>query len=147
MIENKNTKTIIGRLEYISFSDFGIENIEAKIDTGAYNGSIHVSFLEETIKNGIPTLCFRLIDPDHPQYQDKDFFVEHFTQKIVKSSNGESDLRYVIPVNFKLGGKQYQSYFSLSKRGEMRRPVLLGRKNIKKYFLVDAAKKFVLGTN
>lgn len=146
-MENTYNKKIIGRLEYISFPDFGIENIEAKIDTGAYNGAVHISLVEECIHNNIPSIRFRLIDEDHPQYQDKDFFAINFIQKKIKSSNGDSELRYLIPVRFIMGGEEYVSYFSLSKRDGMRRPVLLGRKNIKKYFLVDSAKKFVLGTN
>ncbi len=147
MVENKPQKTIIGRLEYVSFPDFGIENIEAKVDTGAYNGAIHVSLVEECIHEGLSAIRFRLIDEDHPQYQDKDFFASDFIQKNIRSSNGESELRYLIPVSFVIGKKEYTSYFSLSKRDAMRHPVLLGRKNIKKYFLVNAAKKFVLGAN
>lgn len=147
MIENKPQKTIIGRLEYVSFPDFGIENIEAKVDTGAYNGAVHVSLVEECTHENSPAIRFRLIDEDHPQYQDKDFFASEFTQKSIRSSNGESELRYLIPIRFVMGGKEYTSYFSLSKRDGMRRPVLLGRKNIKKYFLVNAARKFVLGAN
>jgi hypothetical protein len=147
MVENTHNKKIIGRLEYISFPDFGIENIEAKIDTGAYNGSIHVSSVEEVEKDGVRVLKFRLIDKDHPQYQDKDFFASEFSQKKIISSNGKSQIRYLISVRFFLGEQEFISFFSLSNRKALRRPVLLGRRNIKKHFLINAARKFVLGAN
>lgn len=146
-IEYTTNKKIIGRLEYISFPLFGIENIEAKIDTGAYNGSIHASSIQEIERDGTKLLSFRLIDETHPQYQDKDFVVQDFRQKKIISSNGASEIRYLIKIPFVLGGQEFVSEFSLSNREALRRPVLLGRKNIKKHFLVDAAKKFVLGTN
>jgi len=146
-MENTYNKKIIGRLEYISFPDFGIENIEAKIDTGAYNGSIHISSVEEIEKDGKMVLKFRLIDQEHPQYQDKDFFATEYSQKKIISSNGESEIRYIISVRFLLGGQEFISFFSLSNREALRRPVLLGRRNIKKHFLINAARKFVLGTN
>ncbi len=147
MIEHIHNKKIIGRLEYISFPDFEIDNIEAKVDTGAYSGAIHVSSVEEVKKDGQQVLRFKLIDPSHPLYQEKDFFSSEFSQKKVVSSNGESEVRYIIPARFLIGGQEYISQFSLSKREGMRRPVLLGRKNIKKHFLINAARKFVLGTN
>lgn len=147
MTNSVQNKKIIGRLEYISFPDFEIDNIEAKVDTGAYSGAIHISSVEEIKKDGGPVLRFKLIDPSHPLYQEKDFFSSEFFQKKVVSSNGESEIRYIIPTRFLIGGQEYISQFSLSKREGMRRPVLLGRKNIKKHFLVNPAKKFILGAN
>lgn len=147
MVENIHNKKIIGRLEYISFPDFGIENIEAKVDTGAYTGAVHVSSVELVEKDGGKLLKFRLIDPSHPQYQEKDFFVKDFFQKTIRSSNGRSETRFIIPFKFLLGGQEFHSYFSLSKREGMKRPILLGRKNIKKHFLVDAEQTFALGAN
>ncbi len=145
MIENN--KQIIGRLEYISFPDFGIENIEAKIDTGAYNGSIHASSISEIEENGEPVLKFRVVDEEHPQYQNKDIFIKDFIQKKIISSNGESEIRYLIQTRFLLGKQEFVSWFSLSNRKSLRKPILLGRRNIKKHFLINAARKFVLGIN
>ena len=42
-MNNKEEKKIIGRLERVDQPEFDLKRIEAKIDTGAYNGAIHVS--------------------------------------------------------------------------------------------------------
>lgn len=138
-------KKIIGRLEYVSFPDFGIENVEAKVDTGAYSGSIHVSSVEETVnEEGVPVLEFFLLDEDHPQYNSQKIITHKFKKKTVRSSNGEMQDRYFIKIPYKIGSDVFEGIFSLSNRASMRRPVLLGRKLLKKYFLVDSEKKFIL---
>lgn len=140
-------KKIIGRLEYVSFPDFGIEHIEAKIDTGAYSGSIHVSSVEEIEHGGVGAIRFRLIDEDHPQYQSVDHVVTDFKKKTVKSSNGVVEDRYFIKIPFVLGGQTYIGIFSLSNRANMRYPILLGRKLLKKYFLVDPSQMYMLSSH
>lgn len=137
-------KKIIGRLEYISFPDFGIENIEAKIDTGAYSGSIHVSSVNETTDaNGVPMLEFFLLDEDHPQYNSQKNLAYDFFSKHVRNSNG-SQKRYFIKTRLKIADSTFESVFSLTNRDNLRRPVLLGRKNIRKRFIVDVSEEFLL---
>lgn len=145
MTQEKNKK-IIGRVEYVSFSDFGLQNLVAKVDTGAYNGSIHVSFVEECEYGGEKAIKFRLVDSSHPQYQDKDFYSRKFFKKPVRSSNGEVNKRYFIPVQVSLGSDTFVADFSLSERHGMRKPVLLGRKTIKHRYIVDVSKEYCLQT-
>lgn len=139
-----NSKKIIGRLEHVSFPNFGIENIEAKIDTGAYSGSIHVSSIRETKHNGVDAVSFMLVDEFHPQYQNIEHIVVDFKKKSVKSSNGLVEDRYFIKTPFVLGDEVCVGLFSLSDRSNMKYPVLLGRKLFKKDFLVDASRTFLL---
>jgi hypothetical protein len=46
MLEKKE-KILIGRRETARLPDFGLENVQVKIDTGAYTSSIHVSYCKE----------------------------------------------------------------------------------------------------
>lgn len=141
MKDNSN-KTIIGRLEYVDIPDFALSGIEAKVDTGAYNGAIHVSLVSEIEKEGKKIIRFILLDEDHPEYHGKAFETDEFEKRKVKSSNGEIQERYVVPVTIVLKGLELGVKLSLSNRKDLRYPILLGRKIIKKHFIVDASKTF-----
>ena len=135
-------KKIIGRLEYVDIPDFALFGIEAKVDTGAYNGAIHVSLVTEFEKDGGKYIRFILLDEEHPEYHGKVFETDEFTERRVKSSNGEIQHRYVIPVTIILKGLELKTKLSLSNRKDLRYPILLGRKVIKKHFIIDASKTF-----
>ena len=141
-MKDSSHKIIIGRLEYVDIPDFVLSGIEAKVDTGAYNGAIHVSLVSEVEKNDKKIIRFILLDEDHPEYHGKTFETDEFEKKKVRSSNGEIQERYVIPVSIILKGIELKVKLSLSNRKDLRYPILLGRKIIKKYFIVDASKTF-----
>lgn len=130
-------KKTIGRVDRIDFPDLGIQNAVAKIDTGAYTSSIHCKkiYLEEGL------LCFHI-----PMMQDKEtkvkkFRTQSFTQRKVRSSNGQIQHRFVIKTHVTLFGKNYKAEFSLTDRSKMKNPVLIGRKLLKDRFLVDVTEK------
>lgn len=135
-------KKIIGRLEYVDIPDFHLSKIEAKIDTGAYNGAIHVSLVTEFEKEGNTYIRFILLDEHHSEYHGKIFETDEYEERRVKSSNGEIQHRYAIPVTIILKGVELKTKLSLSNRKDLRYPVLLGRKIIKKHFIIDASKTF-----
>jgi hypothetical protein len=141
-MKNSADKKIIGRLEYVDIPDFGLSGIEAKIDTGAYNGAIHVSLVSEVERDGKKFIRFILLDEEHPEYHGKAFETDEFEEKTVRSSNGETQDRYVIPVTIMLKGLELKAKLSLSNRKDLRYPVLLGRKVIKRHFIIDASKTF-----
>ncbi|MBS1647336.1 MAG: ATP-dependent zinc protease [Bacteroidetes bacterium] len=132
--------SLIGRREYVHFPELDLQNIEAKIDTGAYTTALHCKNI--SIKNiqGKNTLCFTLLDETHPEYNQKELHYEHFTQKNIKSSSGETELRYIIKTLLLIGKKRIKTTVSLTNRGNMRYPILIGRKLLKNKFLVDVAK-------
>lgn len=140
-------KKLIGRLEHVGFPSLGLFDLEAKVDTGAYSGSIHVSYIEEVSTPTGGELHFKVLDEDHPEFKDKQHVVSQFTKKKVISSNGVSEIRYFIKTPLTIGGETFDTTFNLSNRKDLRRPVLLGRKNIRKRFVVDAGKKFLLSPN
>ncbi len=135
-------KEIIGRLEYVGLPDFGLQKIVAKIDTGAYTGAIHASNIREIELSGQKMIEFNLLDNDYNGFIDRVHTVSDYEIKKVKSSTGEIEFRYTIPVRLLLKNKVLNTKLSLSDRKEMRYPILLGRKFIKNLFLVDVSKKF-----
>jgi len=139
-MSDTSSKTIIGRLERVSLPTFNLNNIEAKIDTGAYNCAIHVDRLELFEKNGTKHIRFVVLDDEHPEFQEDIHETSDFREKLVRSSNGEASMRYQVPAEIELGGKKLKAYLGLTDRKDLKYPVLIGRKVLKKNFIVDVSK-------
>ncbi len=135
-------KKIIGRLEYVDLPEFGLYGIIGKVDTGAYGGAIHTTHVVEKEVDGKTVIEFKLLDEDHPEFKDTVYQADDFEKKLIKNSNGDSELRYIIKTKVVLQGKEIRARFSLSNRKNLKYPILLGRKIIRKNFIVDVSKTF-----
>ncbi len=126
---------IVGRNEAIDFPDLGLFGINAKIDTGAYTASLHCYDIRE--KDGV--LYFKLLEPTQNNFNVPDIKFTDYSQTNVKSSFGETEKRYVIKTKVEIGGKRLTTFFTLTDRGTMRYPVLIGRRLLNKRFMVDVS--------
>ncbi|MEM6734799.1 MAG: RimK/LysX family protein [Bacteroidota bacterium] len=126
-------KVTIGRLDIVDLPDLGISNIHAKIDTGAYRCSIHC---KRVYQDGA-ILKFTL--PTNKGY--KEYETREWNKKIIKSSNGKAQQRYVIKTPIKIFGKCFKISISLTDRSKMKNPLLIGRKTLNGRFIVDVSKK------
>ena len=133
----------VGRREFVDFPDLELFGLVAKIDTGANTTALHCHHVR--VENGI--LFFRLLDETHPEYQDREHRFETFEQKTIKSSFGESELRYIIRTRIKIGKRTIRGIVSLTDRANMKYPVLIGRRLLKNRFLVDVSKVNHLSPN
>ena len=127
----------LGRSDRVDLPGLGVENIHAKIDTGAYNCSLHCTSNE--VVNGV--LEFVLLDAEHPEFTGRKYSFKKFTQREIKNSFGEAELRYVIKTKIKIYDRLIRAEFSLSNRGNLKFPVLLGRKILRNRFFIDVTKK------
>lgn len=127
-------KVIIGRSEAVDFPELGLHGITAKIDTGAYTSSLHCYDIRE--ENGV--LYFKLLDAQI-EFKVPDQTFTEYSQKNIKNSFGEIEKRYVIKTLVHIGGRSIRTLISLTDRGTMRFPVLIGRKLLKNRFIVDVA--------
>lgn len=133
-------KQTIGRRDKADFPGLKLRNLAVKIDTGAYTSSIHCHRITViTSPNGEKALKFTLLDPSHKKYNNREFTVSDFRQKTIRNSSGQAELRYVIRTSIILFENEYSIDMSLSERGEMKFPVLLGRQLLRGKFLVDSA--------
>lgn len=130
---------IIGRFEIISFPDYYQNKVKAKIDTGAYTSSIHATGISEVIENGKKQLRFNFLGDKKNKVVFNDY-----NSKLVKSSNGESQNRFVVKLQVLFMGKVYVTNFTLTKRKSMNFSVLIGRKFLKNRFLVDVSKTYTI---
>lgn len=135
--------SIIGRAELVDLPDWDLYGIKAKIDTGAYTSSLHCHHIERIEKEGKPFVRFNLLDPSHEIYNDKLFELPIYKSKAVKSSNGQTEERFIVKTKVRIMGKELNAELSLTDRSEMRYPVLIGRKLIKGHFIVDVSKKYL----
>lgn len=134
-------KITIGREDKADFPDFFLEDIDLKIDSGAYTSSIHCCNIKEIEVDGKKVLKFTLLDPEHVLYNNKEFISEDYTSKLVKSSNGISEMRFRIYTKIIIFNKNFPIYLTLSERKDMKFPILLGRKFLNKKFIIDTVKK------
>jgi hypothetical protein len=127
-------RKLLGCLELVSFPQFGVGEVVAKIDTGAYSGALHATHINEvTTGQGIKALEFYPLGKKSLKTA-----VIQYRQKPITSSNGVVEMRYVISTTILISGVTYPLLISLSDRTAMKRPVLIGRQFLHRHgFLVD----------
>jgi hypothetical protein len=86
-------------------------------------------------------LEFILLDEEHPEFTGMKFSFKKFEQREIKNSFGEAELRFVIKTKIRIFKRLINAEFSLSNRGNLKFPVLLGRKILRQRFLIDVTKK------
>ncbi|MFM7850548.1 MAG: ATP-dependent zinc protease [Flammeovirgaceae bacterium] len=128
---------ILGRYDRVDLPKLGLFNIHAKVDTGAYTCCLHCSQAE--VVNG--QLEFELLDEEHPEFTGMKFTMKKFKRREIKNSFGEAEMRYVIKTTIKIFDRKIKAEFSLSDRGNLKFPVLLGRRILRNRFLIDVTKK------
>lgn len=127
----------LGRSDRVDLPGLGLSDIHAKIDTGAYTSCLHCSRAE--VVDG--KLEFVLLDEEHPEFTGMKFTFDTYDQRIIKNSFGEKEMRYIIKTTIRIHGTVYLTQFSLSDRDSLKFPILLGRRVLKKRFLIDVSKK------
>lgn len=124
----------IGRFEKIFFPNFNEPVIKAKIDTGAFNCSLHVDSVK--ISNSVLEVSIG----------DNTYHFNNWTEIKVKSSNGTSQKRFAAKLKIVIGQKKYPIFVSFSDRKTMKFRFLIGRRFLmSNKFIVDVNKKCVHG--
>ncbi|MFH1005750.1 MAG: RimK/LysX family protein [Bacteroidota bacterium] len=132
-------KQIIGKRILVDFPELDISGIVAKIDTGTYTNTLHCYNFYTKKENGKKILCFQVLDPTHSTFNEQEHCFSEFKKKKIKNSFGEVEERYVIKTKIRIAGRMIKSIISLTDRADMRYPVLIGRRLLKKKFIVDVA--------
>lgn len=128
---------ILGRYDRVDLPGMGLTDIHAKIDTGAYTSSLHCHKAE--VVDG--RLEFILLDEEHPEFTGMKFVSTEFEERDIKNSFGDLERRFVIRTTLKIFNEEIMTEFSLSNRGLLKFPILIGRKILRDRFLIDVKKK------
>jgi hypothetical protein len=128
---------ILGRYDRVDLPELGLYSIHAKVDTGAYTSSLHCH--RAIVTNGV--LEFIVLDEEHPEFTGLKFTFSDFEERDIKNSFGEVERRFVITTILKIFNEDITTEFSLSNRGSLKFPILIGRKIVRNRFLIDVTKK------
>jgi glutathione synthase/RimK-type ligase-like ATP-grasp enzyme len=136
----KRTSTIIGSKELIGLPEHGLFDIPAKIDTGADSSAIWASEIRESDGE----LSFVLFAKGSRFYTGERISTDDFDAASIRNSFGHSEMRYKVRFVVKLGGRHIIARMTLADRSKNRYPILIGKKTIRKKFLVDVGEKNIL---
>ena len=144
--QDRGPLPVIGWREWLQLPDLGIERIKAKIDTGARTSALHALDLERIEVQGQPWVKFRI----HPLQRDTQTTVEVTAplvgERWVKPSTGHASMRPVIRTRAILGRRRWPIEITLVNRDVMGFRMLLGRRAIRRRFLIDPGKSFLSGS-
>ncbi len=135
-------RLVIGRREWIALPELGVSPLNAKTDSGARSSSIHAENVELSA------------DEKTVRFTTSNHYAGHIVCEAavartarVRSSGGKAKKRIFIETDAVLpGGFRWKILISLADRSVMLCPMLLGRRALSGYFLVDPQGAHLLGS-
>ncbi len=135
---------ILGWREWITLPDLKVPRIKVKIDTGARSSSLHAFDIESFEERGQAMVRFQI----HPRQRDtrqtiiaEALILDH---REVRNSGGKAELRPVINTCVQIGDRLWPIELTLTNRDAMGFRMLLGRQAIRRHFLVDPGRSYLL---
>jgi hypothetical protein len=136
---------ILGWREWVSLPELGIEQLKAKVDTGARTSALHAFDVKLVERDGDKWVTFRL----HPNQKEIDTVVECEAKVIdereVRDSGGHSELRYVIQTLMTIGKETHRIEVTLTNRDSMGFRMLIGRTAMHDRYLVNPTQSYLIG--
>ena len=141
MTDTDNTQIRVGWEEWLSLPELGLPALKAKVDTGAKTSALH-AFDIEPFGRTRPRVRFMV----QPIPARPDLVIacsaDIVDQREVTSSNGESEMRYVIETNVKMGDEIWPIEVTLTNRTNMSYHMLLGRQALGDRLTVAPSDRF-----
>lgn len=121
---------VIGWHECISLPELGLKDFAVKIDTGAKTTALHADDIELFRKDGEKWVRFRSPEIDGAAPRTCEFPV--YTKRDITNTGGTPETRIVIRTPMVLAGRRWKIDISLTDRGTMRFPLILGRRALRR---------------
>jgi len=132
----------LGWEEWIGLPDLGLPALRVKVDTGARTSSLQATDIEPFGPANKPKVRFAV----HPVPGDEDLIIpcsaEVIDRRDVTSSNGETEMRYVISSTIQIGDYAWPIELTLTDRRGMALHMLLGRQALGEHTNVAPAERF-----
>jgi ribosomal protein S6--L-glutamate ligase len=144
-MNNGDNKKILGCQEWLKFETIDIPAIKARVDSGAKTSSLHAFNISSVEEDGKQFVRFYV----NPIQNNKKVTIKCkaplLDRRIVRSSSGDSEKRYVIKVPVTLGVETWDIEVTLTNRDSMGYRMLLGREAMRGRYIVDPEKHFRMG--
>lgn len=138
----------IGWREYVSLPKLKVKGIKVKVDTGAATSALHAEDIFIFNEDGKKKVIFTIYPKQGNKIKKVHAEAELIEMRHIRSSTGHVTERPVIRTVIKIGEEEaYEIDITLVNRDIMGFRMLLGRKALKKKFLVHPGKSFLLTTN
>lgn len=130
----------IGWAELVDLPDLGLMELPAKIDSGARTSSLHATHIRIIGNGDDRRVSFRVRKGRGSK--SRVFDMPLHENRVVRSSNGALEDRPVIKTPVILGGISQLVEITLTHRGTMAFPMLVGRSTLKRHYLVNCRRKY-----
>lgn len=132
---------VMGWAEYVSFPEWKVDAVRAKVDTGARISALHVDSVRKLMDGRIRFEIVLHLEQKHLRVTAE---ANILRLSRIKSSNGQFEERYIVPARVRLGVIEREIEVSLVSRPEMVFRMLLGRDALAG-FLIDPIRQGLLG--
>jgi hypothetical protein len=141
-------KLRVGWVEHVTLPDLDVRKLKAKIDTGARTSALHVSRMRVVDTAGGPHRrpILEITVPGggrgRKPHRLRAAVREHV---VVRDTSGRMERRPVIETALQLGPFKRRIAVTLTNRGDMLFPMLIGRTALGAGIVVDPARRYLLG--
>lgn len=136
-------KKTIGWREWVVLPLLHSDPIRAKIDTGARTSALHAARIRPLQVDGAEWVEFELDRHDLPNATSP-FRMPIKDQRTVRNSGGQAEERYLIETMLRLGDDEWPVELTLTTRHDMNYPMLIGRTAVRRRFLVDPGRSYLI---
>jgi hypothetical protein len=140
-------RPVLGWREWVALPDLGIQLIKAKVDTGARTSALNATSMEEFVHNGKGMVRFEVFISGIKHSSSSRFFCNApvVDSREVTNSGGHREHRIVISTRLQLGLTTELVEITLTNRGSMKFPMLIGRSAIRRRYLVNPGRSYLAG--
>lgn len=140
--DNASQPFALGWEEWLALPDLGLPALKAKIDTGAKTSALSAHHIEPFGSKDRPRVRFVVRpDPDRPD-REVTCSADVKARREVTSSNGESEMRFVIETRVRFGDRAWPIEVTLTDRSGMAYKMLLGRQAFPEGTLIQPDQAF-----
>lgn len=137
----RSNKPLIGCREYVSFPEWEIKDVRAKVDTGALSSAIDVSDYEELPRNRVR---FHVVLSRTNRSRKRTVEAKIVRRAKIRSSFGKMQERIIVSTPMVIGEHSREIELGLVCRKNMICRMLIGRQALGHDFIIDPARRYLL---
>ena len=138
-------KPSCGWREWVALPGLGINQIKAKVDTGARTSALHAWHIHEATVDGEARARFCVHPNQRTMAGEVWCEAKIVDRREVRNTGGKAEPRYVVQTDVQMGTDIWPIEITLTSRDDMGFRMLLGRTAIRTRFVVDAGRSYLIG--